>query len=125
MLGATGRTVGRILIILIVAGAISGAVYAASKSPLATSQFRGGPPGDFQGATSGRPRAVPPTGTNQQGGGPSGFNGERNRNSPSLTRGLPDLFTNIFVIGLVIAGVSYIQNRLKRRKRNATVQAIG
>ena len=111
MVQTIGRIIGRVLIILLVAGVVAGGVYALSQSAFGAGPagFPGGPrDGQAQvgGAPLGGPGAFPGGDFGGHGGG---------REGPSLARGLPGLLKNFVIIGVLIGAVSLVRYVTRRR----------
>ena len=124
MLQTIGRIIGRVLIILLVAGIIAGGVYALSQSA-----FGAGPAGFSGGPRYGQAQAAgaPPDGARQapDGSAPSARPGgdlggpDGGREAQSLARGLPELFKNVVIVGFLIGVISLVQYWVRRRRHTA------
>lgn len=130
------RWIWRTLIILLVAGSVSGGVYAlwlsgAGASLLGTNNARfGGEHLEGQRRGAGSNNALPgqfqpgtrPQG--QRGGGEFGRGGGDFGRGISLTRGMAGVVRNLVIIGvitIVIVAIQFVITRLRRGKRSPVV----
>jgi hypothetical protein len=115
----TLKVIGQILLILLAAGIIVGALYAVVHYNLLNLPQRGGPEGrNFQGQPPFQPGGSQGAAPNSRGG--EGFGDRDGDHGPNLLRGMFGLIGSLIKLAVIVVGVLFAQTLFKNWQARKT-----